>query len=146
MNAGIDPVGLLAIGLGFVPVLFSIVFFLVPLFRRIKLSRQNDAIRAEALRRQILGKVLSSPSRIDPSDLRPPLGMQEPKNFAGLARRILERLAAQLKAEPVVQEGTNAFAYRFPELERELADLEAYRRSVDVSRYDVGKTVFDSGK
>jgi hypothetical protein len=145
LNAGINPVGFLTIGLGIVPVLFSIVFFLVPLFRRMRLSRQNDAIRTEALRRQILGKVLSSPSRVDSSDLRPPLGMPEPKNFANTARRILERLAAQLKAEPVVQEGTNAFTYSFPELERELADLADYRRNVDVGRYDVGKTVFDSG-
>ncbi len=146
MSAGaINPVGVLEIALGIVPVLFSVVFFLVPLFRRIRLSRRNDAIRTEALRRQVLGRVLASPSRVDASDLRPPLGMPEPKNFEGVARRILERLAAQLKAEPVVQEGTDAFAYRFPGLERELSDLENYRRSVDLSRYDVGKTVFDSG-
>jgi hypothetical protein len=146
LSAGINPVRVLEIGLGIVPVLFSIVFFLVPLFRRMRLSRQNNAIRTEALRKLILGKVLASPSRVDASDLRPPLNRElQPKNFEGVARGILERLAAQLKAEPVVQEGTNEFAYRFAELERELADLQSYRRSVDVSRYDVGKTVFDSG-
>ena len=81
-----------------------------------------------------------------PSDLRPPLGLgPEPKNFAANARRILDRVAAQLKAEPVVEEGTSSFVYRFAEVERELADLEAYRKNVDVRRYDVGKTVFDSG-
>ncbi|MGA2763232.1 MAG: hypothetical protein ABSG17_07700 [Spirochaetia bacterium] len=146
LNAGINPLGFLAVGLGFVPVAFSIFFFLIPLFRRIRLARQNEAIRTEALRRQVISRVLSSPSRVDAGDLRPPLGLgPEPKNFAASARRILDRVAAQLKAEPVVEEGTSSFAYRFAEVERELADLEAYRKNVDVRRYDVGKTVFDSG-
>ncbi|HVP18350.1 MAG TPA: hypothetical protein VMU36_05085 [Spirochaetia bacterium] len=145
-SAGInDPVGLLGIGLGAIPVLFSIVFFLVPLFRRMKLARQNEAIRTEALRKQVLGEVLASPALVDVSDIRSPGSGLEPGKFENAARRILERLAAQLKAEPVVREGTSTFAYKFAELERELADLEKYRGNVDVSRYDVGKTVFDSG-
>jgi hypothetical protein len=144
-SAGINPVRFLAIGLGVVPVLFSIVFFLVPLLRRMRLSRQNEAIRKQALRKEILGLVLSSPARVDVRNVRPLGSDLDPRNFAGVSRRILERIAAQLKAEPVVQEGTNSFAYTFSELERELADLRAYRKNVDVSRYDVGKTVFDSG-
>jgi hypothetical protein len=144
-NAGIDPVGVLEIGLGIVPVLFSIVFFLVPLFRRIRLSRQNEAIRREALRKEILGQIISSPVHVDAANVRPLGSGLDPRNFAAVARRLLERIAAQLKAEPVVKEGTNEFAYTFPELERELADLAAYRGSVDVSKYNVGKTVFDSG-
>ena len=145
LNAGIDPMGFLTIGLGIVPVLFSIVFFFVPLFRRIRLSRQNEAIRREALRGEILGQVLSSPSLVDARSIRPQGSDLDPRSFAATARRILERLAAQLKAEPVVQEGSSSFAYRFPELERELADVATYRKNVDVSRYEVGKTVFDSG-
>ena len=58
----------------------------------------------------------------------------------------LERLAASLKAEPIVQEKEGSFAYRFTELERQLADLEEYRAKVDLAKYGLGKTVFDSGK
>ena len=145
LKAGINPVGVLEIGLGVVPVLFSIVFFLVPLFRQLRLARQNEAIRQEALRKEILGQIISSPAHVDARNVRPLGSDLDPKNFAKVSRRILERIAAQLKAEPVVQEGTNEFAYTFPELKRELTDLAEYRSSVDVSRYDVGKTVFDSG-
>jgi len=145
LKAGINPVGVLEIGLGVVPVLFSIVFFLVPLFRQLRLARQNEAIRQEALRKEILGQIISSPAHVDARNVRPLGSDLDPKNFAKVSRRILERIAAQLKAEPVVREGTNEFAYTFPELKRELTDLAEYRSSVDVSRYDVGKTVFDSG-
>ncbi|HUI71602.1 MAG TPA: hypothetical protein VL354_13860 [Spirochaetia bacterium] len=146
LNAGISPIGVLEFGLGIVPVLFSIVFFLVPLFRRIRLSRQNETIRKEALRKEILGQVISSPAHVDANNVRPLGSGLDPKNFASVCRRILERIAAQLKAEPIAQEGTSGFAYSFPDLERQLADLASYRHNVDVSRYDVGKTVFDSGK
>jgi len=145
LNTGIDPTGFLEIGLGIVPVLFSIVFFLVPLFRRIRLSRQNEAIRREAVRKEILGQIISSPAHVDARNVRPLGSDLDPKNFARVCRGILDRIAAQLKAEPIAQEGTSGFAYSFPDLERELADLAAYRHSVDVGRYDVGKTVFDSG-
>jgi hypothetical protein len=145
MHAGFNPIGVLEIGLGVIPVLFSVVFFLVPLFRRIRLSRQNEKIRQEALRKEILGQIISSPAHVDARNIRPLGSDLDPKNFAETVRRILERIAAQLKAEPVVQEGTHDFAYAFPELKRELSDLAEYRSGLDVKRYEVGKTVFDSG-
>jgi len=145
LRAGINPMGILEIGLGLVPVLFSVVFFLVPLFRRIRLSRQNEALRKEALRREILGQIISSPAHLDARNIRPLGSDLDPRNFPAVSRRILDRIAAQLKAEPVVMEGTSELAYSFPELKRELTDLAEYRSSVDVSRYEVGKTVFDSG-
>jgi hypothetical protein len=144
-SAGISPLGVLTIGLGLVPVLFSVVFFLVPFFRRIRLSRQNEAIRREALRKEILGQIISSPAHLDVSTIRPLGSDLDPRDFPAASRRILDRIAAQLKAEPVVMEGSSQLAYSFPELKRELTDLAEYRSTVDVSRYEVGKTVFDSG-
>ena len=145
-NVTANPVPFLLIGLGFVPVVFSVLFFLVPLLRRVRLEKQNARIREEALRKQIMAHVLASPSRVDPGDVRPSGSSLDPRNFAQVRHRILERLAAQMKAEPIVGEGGSPFAYRFAELERELADLSAYRKQVDLSRYDVGTTVFDSGQ
>ena len=145
MNVSINPVGVLEIGLGIVPVLFSIVFFLVPLFRRIRLSRQNEAIRREALRKEIRARSFPPPRMWMPvmCGRWAPAWIQ--RTFQKSPGKILQRIAAQLKAEPVVQEGTNEFAYTFPELKRELTDLAEYRSTLDVSRYEVGKTVFDSG-
>ncbi len=72
MSAGVgNPVPLLSIALGIVPVAFSILFFIVPFLRRFRLNRQNAKIREEALRGRILAQVLSSPARVDPRDVKP---------------------------------------------------------------------------
>ena len=146
LQAGISPVPVMSVVLGVIPVAFSVLFFLVPLFRRIRLARQNEALREETLRRRVMAQVLASPSRVDPRDVRPTGTSIDPRDIARTCRRILDRIAAALKAEPVPLEKEGLFAYRFPELERELADLEAYRRGIDTKRYEVGKTVFDSGQ
>jgi hypothetical protein len=146
LRAGISPVPLLAIVLGIIPVAFSVLFFLVPLVRKIRLGRRNDALREETLRRRIMAQVLSSPSRVDPREVRPTGTNLDPRDLPGAARRILDRIAASLKADPIPLEKEGLFAYRFKELERELADLEAFRKGIDLKRYEVGKTVFDSGQ
>ena len=92
-----------------------------------------------------MAHVLSSPSHVDPRDVRPTGTGLDPRDLPGTARRILDRIAAALKADPIPLEKEGMFAYRFKELERQLADLEAFRRSIDLKRYEVGKTVFDSG-
>ena len=48
-------------------------------------------------------------------------------------------------AEPLVKDKEGTFAYRFSEIERQVADLEDYRRKIDLKNYEVGKTIFDSG-
>ncbi len=146
LRAGISPVPLLEVVLGIIPVAFSVVFFLVPLVRKIRLGRKNDALREESLRRRVMAQVLSSPSRVDPRDVRPTGTNLDPRDLPGTCRRILDRIAAALKADPVPLEKEGMFAYRFKELERQVADLEAFRKGVDLKRYEVGKTVFDSGK
>ena len=146
MKAGISPIPFLAITLGLIPVAFSIVFFLVPLFRRMRLNRQNDRIREEYLAKRIYAQVLSSPARVDPRDVRASGTALDPKDLPAASRRIIERLAATLQAQPIPQEKEGDFAYSFTELQRQLSDLESYRKEVDPRRYELGKTVFDSGQ
>jgi hypothetical protein len=145
-QAGISPVPVMSVVFGIVPVSFSVLFFLVPLLRKIRLGRQNDALREEVLRRRVMAQVLATPSRVDLRELRPSGTNLDPHDLTGTSRKILDRIAVALKAEPIPLEKEGHFAYRFPELERELADLETYRKNIDPKRYEVGKTIFDSGK
>ncbi len=145
-HAGIgSPALLMAIILGAIPVAFSIVFFIVPWLRKINLDRRNVQIREEILRRRILTQVLSSPARVDPSELRPVGNGLDPRNLPAVSKRIVDRLAASMGAEPLVKDKEGTFAYRFSEIERQVADLEDYRRKIDLKNYEVGKTIFDSG-
>jgi hypothetical protein len=146
-QAGIDsPVPLMAIILGAVPVAFSIVFFIVPWLRKINLDRRNAQIREEILRRRILTQVLSSPARVDPSALRPVGNGLDPRNLPAVSKRIIDRLAASMGAEPLVKEKEGTFAYRFSEIERQVADMEDYRKKIDLKNYEIGRTIFDSGQ
>jgi hypothetical protein len=145
-HAGINPVPLMAVVLGLIPVAFSILFFLVPLLRKIRLERQNARIREEELRKRIYAHVLASPARVSPADITAERDELDPKDLSAASRRIIDRLAAELKAEPIVLEKEGTFAYRFAELERQQGDLERFRSGIDVKKYAVGKTVFDSGQ
>jgi hypothetical protein len=145
-SVGISPVPFMAAVLGIVPVVFSVLFFLVPIARKARLDRENARIREEALRKRVYARVLSSPASVRPDDIPPSQSPIDPRSFAAARKRILDRFAALKKAEPILQENDGSFAYRFVELERELADLDRYRRAVDLSKLEVGKTVFDSGK
>ncbi len=139
------PAPVIAVILGAVPVAFSIVFFIVPWLRKINLDRQNAKIREEILRKRILNQVLSSPSRVDPSEVRPVGNGLDPGNLPAASKKIIERLAASMGAEPLVKEKEGAFAYKFAEIERQVADMENYRRKIDLKNYEVGRTIFDSG-
>ena len=145
-RAGIPPVPFMAVVLGIVPVAFSVLFFLVPILRKARQNRENARIREEALRKRVYARVLSNPASVNPSDIPPVEAPIDPRGFPTVRRRILDRFAALKKAEPILQEKDGSFSYRFAELERELADLESYRRAVDLSKLEVGKTVFDSGQ
>ena len=140
-----NPLPGIEIGLGLVPVAFSLIFFLIPIFRLARNNRRNGEFRLEALRRRVLAHIVSSPSHVDARDLRPIGSAMDPKNYAAVVNRTVEKLAAEMGAEPVVQEQAGVFAYRFKEIEREISDLTAYRNSIDLVKYDLGKTVFDSG-
>ncbi len=143
-QAGVsNPVLLLTVVLGIIPAAFSILFFLVPLLRRIKLARDNKKIVEENLRKRVYAEIMANPV-VDPKALRLPAEGAKPAFAAAVQNRIVERFAALKKAEPV-QLPDGGFAYRFAELESELQDVEEYRKTVDLSKFEVGKVVFDSG-
>jgi hypothetical protein len=143
--AGIPPVPFLEIVLGIIPVAFSICFFLVPLFRSLRLRRQNAKIREEALRKSILARILSNPAYVDPAEV-PSLGASlNSRDVPSLTRKLVEKLAAAFKAEPIPKARAGEFAYRFADLERQTADLEKTRAKVDLKKYELGETVFDTG-
>ncbi len=144
-QAGAEPAIALGIVLGAVPFVFSLLFFLVPLLRAAWIRRINESIRRENLRRAVYFQVLADPGEVDPRQIRPASAEERPKEPQREVRRVLDELAAFKQADIEPAEDGHLL-YRFPELARELADLAAYRRSIDPSRFDVGRTVFDSGE
>jgi hypothetical protein len=141
-----SPGPFLGIALGAVPVAFSIVFFLVPFLRSLRLARRNEKIREEALRRRVISRILANPAEVEPSDITGTGTALDPKDLPRAATRMLEKLAAAMKAEPLPRGDGKRFAYRFAEIERQAADLAAFRSRIDLKKYELGETVFDSNR
>jgi hypothetical protein len=143
-GAGISPVPFTAIVLGAVPVAFSVLFFLVPLLRTRWLARKNAMLREAELRRRVMETVLANPARVEESQVPSAGPGLDPRDLPRARRRLLEKVAAALGADPLPA-GDGTFAWRFKELERQAADLAAFRRGIDLRKYELGRTVFDTG-
>lgn len=160
-SAGIEPVLFLGVLLGAVPFAFSLLFYLAALARAAQVRRTNEEIRRENLRRQVYLQVLADPGEVDPREILSPgrrsvaaameggggrrtAEEERPRDARQVVRRTLDELAA-LKQADIERTEDGELIYRFPELARELRDLTDYRRSIDPARFDIGRTVFDSG-
>jgi hypothetical protein len=144
-SANINPVTLIAIVLGAVPLSFSVFFFLIPLLRKIRLDRENQRIREENLSRKIYAGILENPLGVRPEAFIPTDADSTPKQLETVRKKIIDRFAALKSAEPV-RLADGRFSYDFKEVEREMADAREYRKKIDLKSFEVGKTVFDSGE
>lgn len=133
-NLGLDPGATLGVGLGVVPVVFAILFWLVPALRFLALKAENARRARSNLRRRAARAVLASPDRVDPSDIaaRPPEEDGDPN-------ALVEELAVAWSGEPEA-DGT----WRFPETARRLRDLSLVRSRVDEAKWALGGQVFDT--
>jgi hypothetical protein len=146
LNIGAQaPLGIILVGLGIVPVCFAFLFYLIPLLRSRRNRRLNEEARQQNLRRRIVARLLESPGAMQADNVIPVEEDEKPREPAAFVEAELSTLAARLSGE--VQQGTGGqWVYSFPEVAREVQDVARYRAAVDLGRYDVGKTVFDSGE
>ncbi|MBN1410081.1 MAG: hypothetical protein JW969_04500 [Spirochaetales bacterium] len=149
LNSGLhdiaaNPPLLIGIALGIVPLAFSFLFYLIPIIRNSLRKRKNEKIKQENLRKQIYRTILANPAAVVSSAISPAGEGETPKNSGGFIRKTIDELAAVKQAD-VEAIAADRYSYNFKEIERELKDLVKYRSMVDLSKYNVGETVFDSG-
>ncbi len=131
--------------LGIIPLSFSVLFFLIPLLRTIPRVRQNRNIKEENLRKRIYSYVFDNPLLINPGQITPHSEVDSPKNPQGFIQKQIDELAAVKQAE-IEENENNVVFYNFKELKREQDDIAVVRNSIDLKKYEVGETVFDSGE
>jgi hypothetical protein len=140
-----NPPALIFIALGIIPVSFSFFFYLIPIIRNIRRRSQNERIKEENLRKKIYCSIHSNPMMVDPVGVRGMDEAEKPKNEAAFVDREIKRFAAEKHAD-VEAKQDGSYYYTMIELEREIRDVEAYRQSINLSDYAVGKKIFDSGE
>ncbi len=136
-----NPVALVAVVLGIVPVAFGLLFYLIPLLRNSTRKRRNELVKRENLRRIVYGKAWASPAAAvppSPSELPEPARPASPDAPAEL----MDELASWSGAE--IESGPRGNEYRFTELERAKRAIAALREARGETPFDLGKIVFDT--
>ncbi|MDR3160644.1 MAG: hypothetical protein LBU28_03415 [Spirochaetaceae bacterium] len=139
-----DPLPVLTIGLGIVPLIFSVLFWLVPGLRFLRLKKDNEEVKLENLRKLGYGRIWDAPLTVTAGSLGSDIPECRPGNMAAAADRIIRDLGAYAVPE-VGMDDRGGTVYAFTELAREKAALEKYRASLNRRAASLGKTVFDSG-
>lgn len=138
------------IGLVVVPVVFSAVFFAVPLLRRVTIGLQNRRRLRSNVRRLLLGLVYKSsisairwiPLTTAARHVR--IGLEDPSIAPGLIRSELERIAAEFDADTHVDaDGVSEF--RFPGIRAAFVASELTRRELRLEARTIGEIVYSSG-
>ncbi|MDR2134450.1 MAG: hypothetical protein LBP27_05025 [Treponema sp.] len=138
-----NPLPFLGIGLGLIPLIFSLLFWLIPALRFLSEKKENDQSRLENFRRIGFGYLWDKPLRVEPADLEGPAPECRPANIDAARDRVIKDMGAYSVPEVEIND-RGAAVYSFRELEREKEALNKYRASVDPKQSEIGKTVFDS--
>jgi hypothetical protein len=141
---GGDPLPLITLGLGLVPLAFSILFWLIPVLRYFREKRENQGIKLENLRKIGFQRIWSKPRGLGRGDILGPSPEASPENLPAAQDGIIKDMAAYSMPELEVDPSGNP-VYDFVELEREKEDVTRCRAGIRPGDSDLGKTVFDSG-
>ncbi|TVR60553.1 MAG: hypothetical protein EA426_04840 [Spirochaetaceae bacterium] len=141
----------LGVVLGIVPMVFSLLFFGIPLVRRIRDSARNEEIKRANLRKTVYAEIIAHPENVIPENIRPRSELEKPKNAERVIKETVEAFAAEKSADveevrPGAEGKPPVFRYRFGALKRELDDVDDYRKTVDTASFEPGNVVFDSGE
>ncbi len=140
-----NPETFFLIGLGIVPAAFSFIFFLIPIMRNIRLKKKNEKIKKENLRKQIYSTIVKNTDNMDNSMVTCLNEADTPKKTVPFIEKQLVLYAGHKNADVEARDDGSIY-YKFTELKRELDDLIKYRKNIDLNKFDVGDTVFDSGE
>ncbi|MDR2102328.1 MAG: hypothetical protein LBP43_07130 [Treponema sp.] len=142
-SLGAAPLPFITVGLGIIPLVFSALFWGIPLVRYILMRKENEDIKMENLRKSAFSRIWFSPRGIREGDIRADQEECRPKNLAAARDRVIKEMGSYTIPDVAADSG-GAMVYTFPELEREKEALEKYRKAINPADASLGKTVFDS--
>jgi hypothetical protein len=128
------------IALGYIPFIFSLLLFAIPLFRAVWRPIEARRIARENGRRAVLREVLEKPSGVNEDELA---GAYRQAAGREIDSKELTREIVALGGD-VDLEAEGGIRYRFPELEAESRALQAEREAAAEEEARVGKVVFSS--
>lgn len=144
LKTAMQSINVLAFFLGILPLLVSVMFFIINTAYSLIHSALVENTKREYLRKLIYSNVLETPDSISTA-LFPLIDIDEiPKHAGKFIRSTLDELAVSYGGE-IDALGDNNFVYHFKELNRHIMDVCRFRENVVISEYSFGETIFDSG-
>ncbi|MCL2318554.1 MAG: hypothetical protein FWC45_00590 [Treponema sp.] len=138
-----EPLSVIKIALGIIPLLFSLLFWLIPAVRAWLLQKENDSLRMDNFRSLFYGRIWTNPEKFIPAALEPADKDCRPGNIQAAREKALKEMVTY-SVPDVSRDDKQNEVFDFPELRREKDALEKYRLSLDPARAKPGKTVFDT--
>ncbi|MDR0409042.1 MAG: hypothetical protein LBH18_01390 [Spirochaetaceae bacterium] len=138
-----NPLPAIFIGLGVVPLVFSLLFWLIPLIRFILLKQDNEKIKLENLRKTGFTAIWENPENVNPNDIKPASVECQPKDMTAARERVIKDMGVYSIPDVVVNENGETI-YSFNELNREKTALEKYRLKIDSRESELGKVIFNT--
>jgi len=129
--------------LGVVPLVFSLLFWIIPAIRKLTEKRENEDIKLINFKKLGFGKIWTSPDNFQLKNIVPSSEEFRPKNIADAGDRVIKELGAVSPVE-VEQSENGEMVYSFKELEREKLAIEKYRKNIDPAQSKLGNAVFDT--
>lgn len=135
-------------GLVWVPLVFSVLFFAVPLARLVGVKRENARRTVENIRRVALGPLFEASLEGAPVEEQAIAGrvraeLRDARPSDAAIRRALQRLVAEFDGDIEV-DAEGRTLYRFPRLRRELGAGAAVRREAALGERTIGAVVYSS--
>ncbi len=140
----VDP--LIFYGLGVVPVVFSSLFFAIPLLRAWGVMRENGARRRRNIRRLLVGLVygrsVGAVKWVSVGDAIRHVGrrLRDSDNQPGPIVKELEALASEFGAD--TEAGDGGFRYRFQSIHTTFVESELMRRELKLQDQKLGEIVY----
>lgn len=131
---------LLAAGLGAVPLVFSLLFWLIPAVRYGILKKRNAAVALENARKRGYARIWESPLAVLPEDLEI---IEAGKPAPPVGERLIKEMGSYAMPEVTV-DTRGKTVYVFKELAREKEAVRVYRLGINPRDSELGETVFET--
>jgi hypothetical protein len=127
--------------LGVVPVVFSLLFWVIPIVRSLRLKTENERIKLENLRKIGVQRVYTAPLSVKPAEIKSSMAEAAPQNIVRAQDAIIKELSF-FGSPDVTADETGELTYSFTAIKREKDATRAYRDSIDGNAPGLGTVVF----
>ena len=132
--------------LGWIPFVFSFIFFLVPTLRYFQIQPLRRKRHMENIRKRLMKVIFSNASNEIPMSYLQQTVNSQKKEEENLSKESIEKMMHQLISDlygEIAQNTQGEIIYRFPRLQEELQEVKRLRDTRDSGR-NLGDIVFDS--